>query len=61
MSCEKKLRLSLPVGSQSRKTGNERELVLVQVEKNGIPVYFVAALSEMIFGGTDAILLEKGY
>lgn len=51
----------MPVSSQSRKTGNERELVLVQIEKNGIPVYFVTALLEMIFGGTDAISLEKGY
>ena len=47
-------------GSQVRKTNNEKELVLVRVEKNGIPVYFVVALLEMAeFGGTDAISLKK--
>ena len=34
-------------GSQVRKTNNEKELVLVRAEKNGIPVYFVVALLEM--------------
>ena len=33
--------------SQVRKTNNEKELVLVRAEKNGIPVYFVVALLEM--------------
>ena len=47
--------------SQARKTSNEKELVLVWVEKNGTPVYFVVALLEMAdFGGTDAISLKKG-
>ena len=47
-------------GSKTRKTGNEKELVLARVEKNGIPVYIVAALLEMPdFNVTDAILLKE--
>ena len=46
-------------GSQARKTGSEKELVLVRVEKLGIPVYFVISLLEMAsFGGTDAASLK---
>ena len=47
-------------GRQTRKTGNEKELVLVRVEKNSIPVYFVVALLKMEeFSGADAISLKK--
>ena len=47
--------------SQARKTRNEKELALFRVEKNGIPVYFVAAPLEMAeFSGTDAMSLKKG-
>ena len=47
-------------GSQARKTGNEKELVLVRIEKCGIPTYFVVALLEMAeFGGTDALSLKQ--
>ena len=46
-------------GSQARKTGNEKELVLVRTEKQGIPVYYVVSLLEMAeFGGTDAQSLK---
>ena len=46
-------------GSQARKTGSEKELVLVRVEKLGIPVYFVISLLEMAsFRGTDAASLK---
>ena len=34
-------------GSQARKTNSEKELILVQTERNGIPVYFVVLLLEM--------------
>ena len=48
-------------GSQASKTGNEKELLLIRVEKNCIPVYFVVALLEMVeFSGTDAVWLKKG-
>lgn len=48
-------------GSQARKTGNEKELVLVRAEKGGVPVYFVASLLEMSeFGGADAESLKMG-
>ena len=43
-------------GTQASKTGNEKELLLIRVEKNCIPVYFVVALLEMVeFSGTDAV------
>ena len=42
-------------GSQARKTNDEKELVLVRTERNGIPVYFVVSLLEMAdLGGTNA-------
>ena len=34
-------------GSQERKTGDEKELVLVRVERLGIPVYVAVSLLEM--------------
>ena len=34
-------------GSQARKTGSEKELVLVRVAKSGIPTYFMAALQNI--------------
>ena len=47
-------------GIQARKNSNEKELVLLEVEKNGTPVYFVNAPLEMAeFGGTDSISLIK--
>ena len=48
-------------GSQKRKTGNEKELVLVRVERFGIPVYFIVSLLNMAtFGGTNADTFKKG-
>lgn len=48
-------------GSQARKTGNEKELVLVRTEKEGLPVYYVVSLLEMAdFGGCDAESLKAG-
>lgn len=47
-------------GSQARKTGSEKELVLVRTMKAGLPVYFVVSLLEMSsFGGCDADSLKK--
>ena len=34
-------------GSQARKTGSEKELVLVRLIKDGIPTYFTVALVDM--------------
>ena len=46
--------------SQVRKTGNEKELVLLRVERFGIPVYFVVSLLDMAtFDGTNADTLKK--
>ncbi|XP_057313455.1 uncharacterized protein LOC130654829 [Hydractinia symbiolongicarpus] len=48
-------------GSQARKTGNEKELVLVRTEKEGLPVYYMVSLLEMAdFGGCDAESLKAG-
>ena len=48
-------------GSQARKTGSEKELVLIRVERGGIPTYICFSLLEMSnFGGTDAESLETG-
>ena len=48
-------------GSQARKTGNEKELILVRVERFGIPVYFIVWLLDMAaFGGTNVDVLRKG-
>ena len=48
-------------GSLARKTGSEKELVLIRTERNGIPVYFVASLLEMSeWGGTGANSLKNG-
>ena len=48
-------------GSQKRKTGNEKELVLVRVERFGIPVYFIVSLLNMAtFGGANADPFKKG-
>ena len=42
-------------GSQARKTGTEKELVMVRVERNSIPCYLVLSLLEMSEnGGVDA-------
>ena len=46
-------------GSQARKTGSEKELVLVRTTKAGLPVYFVVSLLEMAeFGGGNADSLK---
>ena len=45
-------------GSQARKTNDEKELVLVRVERNGVPIYFVVSLLEMAClggGNSDSI------
>ena len=48
-------------GSQARKTGSEKELVLIRVERGGIPTYIYLSLLEMSnFGGTDAESLKTG-
>ena len=47
-------------GSQVRETNDKKELVLLRIEKEGVPVYLVASLSEMAdFGGTDAHSLKN--
>ncbi len=47
-------------GSQARKTGKEKELVLIRCERNGIPTYIVLSLLEMQqFGGTNADAIKK--
>ena len=47
-------------GSQARKTNSDKEMVLVRVERNGIPVYFVVSLLEMSeWGGTNADALKR--
>lgn len=46
-------------GSQARKTGNEKELVLTRSERGGRPAYFVGALQKMNeFSGGDAESLK---
>ena len=41
-------------GNQARKTNDEKELVLLRIKKEGVPVYLVTSLLEMAdFGGTD--------
>ena len=48
-------------GSQAPKTGSEKELVLIRVERGGIPTYICFSLLEMSnFGGTDAESLKTG-
>ena len=34
-------------GSQQKKTGSEKELILVRVERGGLPVYYVIGLEDM--------------
>ena len=42
-------------GSQARKTNDEKELILVRIERAGILIYIVTSLLEMSSrGGTDA-------
>ena len=48
-------------GSEARKTGSDKELVLIRIERDGIPVYITLSLLEMSdFGGTDAASLKEG-
>ena len=47
--------------SQTRKTSSNKELVLIRIERGGIPVYITLSLLEMSdFGGTDAASLKEG-
>ena len=47
--------------SQALKTGSDKELVLIRIERGGIPVYITLSLLEMSdFGGTDAASLKEG-
>lgn len=46
--------------SQARKSNDEKELVLLRIEKEVVPVYLVASLLEMAdFGGTDSHYLKN--
>ena len=55
----KKFIAVLSVGSQAKKTNNEKELILL-IEKEGVPIYLLASLLEMAdFGGTDAHSLKN--
>lgn len=48
-------------GSQARKTGSEKELVMVRFERNGIPCYLIVSLLEMSeYGGVDANSIKMG-
>ena len=47
-------------GSQARRTGKEKELVLIRFKRNGIPMYMVLSLLEMQqFGGSNADAIVK--
>ena len=51
---EKEFVSCLSDGSQARKTGDEMELILTRVERNGLPCYFVTSLALMSqYGGKD--------
>ena len=46
--------------SQALKTGSDKELVLIRIERSGIPVYITLSLLEMSdFGKTDATSLKE--
>nr|XP_047143305.1 zinc finger protein 862-like [Hydra vulgaris] len=48
-------------GSQARKTGKEKVLVLVRTGRNEIPIYMVTELLDMsLFGGSDSNSLTTG-
>ena len=48
-------------GSQARKTGSEKDLILTRIERGGLPCYFLILLAEMSdFEGTDAESIKKG-
>ena len=56
----KKIMAMLSHRSHARKTNDEKELDLLIIEKEGIPVYSIASLLEMAdFGGTDAHALKN--
>ena len=47
--------------SQAHKTGSDKELILIRIERGVIPVYITLSLLEMSdFGGTDAASLKEG-
>lgn len=43
-------------GSQARKTNDEKELVLVRVERSGVPIYFAVSLLEIL---QEVILIQS--
>ena len=48
-------------GSQARKTKSDKEMVMIRIERNGLPCYIVASLIEMSeWGGTGAEALKDG-
>ena len=47
-------------GSQAKKLKDEKVLVMIRIEKNGIPVYFVVSPVEMEqYEGTDANSIKQ--
>ena len=47
-------------GSQARRTGSEKDLILTRIERGGLPCYFLISLAEMSdFGDTDAESIKK--
>ena len=47
--------------SQARKTGSDKELVVIRTERGGIPVYITLSLLEISgFGGAGAASLKEG-
>ena len=56
----KKLMAMLSDGSQARKTNDKKELALLAIEKEGVPVNLVASPLEISdSGGTDTHSLKK--
>ena len=48
-------------GSQACRTGSDKELVLIKIQRGGIPIYITLSLLEMSdFGGTDSASLKEG-
>ena len=48
-------------GSQPKKTGSEKEMILTLIERNGLPCYLTTSLLEMSeFGGSGAEVIKSG-
>ena len=48
-------------GSQACKTGSDKDLILIRIERGGLPVYITLSLLEMSdFGGNDVASLKEG-